>query len=75
MKEIRTNDRTYIIGEDNIQKEIRADFQKRFKKEQINHGILEDYLRVINNEVSTEENEALTKTVTNAEIKKCGVQH
>lgn len=60
---------TDMVGDEKIQQEIRADFIKRFKKEQIDGVVLEDYLKLINTENSKVDNIELIRVVSNAEIK------
>ena len=58
-----------ISGNTKIRKEMRQDFITRYKKEQTNPGTLNQYLNLINAEISREQNERLTKSITNDEIK------
>src|ERR1044071_5529299 len=69
IKEITTNDGTIVIGIENIRKEIRTDFQRRFDKSPINYNKIQTFLCNITNEVSTEDNDLLIRSVTNEEIK------
>lgn len=67
IKEIKITEGTIIGGEENIQTEIRADYKKRFRKEQM-RSILDRYLSLINSKITENENEELTKPVSNEEI-------
>jgi len=69
IREISTTEGTLIVGVENIRKEIRGDFEKRFKKSDINTNKLHMYLHNITNEVTIEDNELLTQMATNEEIK------
>lgn len=69
IKEIKTNEGTVISGEENIKKEVRSNFKKRFPNEHINRPMLENCLRMINTKILESENEDLTRPVTNEEVK------
>ena len=70
LKEFKTATGTVITGEENIQKEIHTELKKRYDKEQINQITLQNYLSLINAEITQTENEKLTRAVTNEEVRK-----
>ena len=60
---------TLIIGIENIRTEIKNDFEKHFKKSDINVNKLQSYLHSVTNEVITKDNYLLTLMPSNKEIK------
>ena len=69
IKEMTNENGDTITGNTEIRKEMRQNFISRYKKEQTNPDTLNQYLNLINNEISTEQNNQLTKQITNTEIK------
>ena len=60
---------TIFSDEDEIRKEIKTEFEDKFKQSPINITKLNKFLNLINKEVTQSDNMKLTMQVTNLEIK------
>lgn len=69
IRTLKARDRAEIHRDGKIKYEIREDFIKRLKKEQINKSMLDDYLSLIDSEMSEANNEKLTEPISNVKIK------
>ena len=68
IRQITTEEGLVVTGKENIRREIREEFRKRFTIESKEKENITEYLDKINCEVNDSDNEWLTKSISNKEI-------